>query len=217
MIEELASTFTGKAWVLLSDTESTCLQIPRQAQLLVKDIHHDCHIETGRLTSLAADSASAIICDDVLQRHANPSQVLKEMNHLLQPGGLAAICGAGSLRGRIAARLPANSSSLSDVLEWINRDTRLQVLGCYTHGSTPIYPVWRKNLQRFQIGLARAAVTRFPSSLGIAKYWAATRPGWVLLLQDKRYKPLPNGHSQRLNKLFNLNPSGAAFTRDRHQ
>lgn len=212
-IEQLISDLPGKTWVLLSDNDTTGLHVPSAVQLLVKNIDHNREELSGRVTTLSADCASAVICDDVLQRNHNPLQVIKEINHVLRPGGIAVICGAGSLRGKLAAQLPAESACLWDVLQWIHHETRLQLIGCYTHGSTPPSPAWH-HLERLDTYLASTSMRRIPSSINIAKHWAVTRPGWVLLLRDKRYQPLLNGRNQPIKTSFQFNPSGAALNRE---
>lgn len=219
LLEQLSSDFTGKSWLQLSLATTGLIQTPPNIHLAVEQLEPLEKAQSAsdkRLTSLPADCADLVLCDQLTQTHSNLEQLLNEIDHLLRPGGLVVLSGAGSLRGRLAAGVNNQAPGLSDITEKLDA-YNWQIKRCHSHGSQRKIQAWRRQLNHWKNRLAAQSARYFPSSLNTQLHWAATRPGWVILLSDSRYNFVGRTQSAPTNKTLQLKPTGgAALVRKKH-
>jgi hypothetical protein len=179
----------GSDWLQLSQRHIALMQTPESVQLHIQTVAISTLKATDadqRLTTLPAASADTIISDLPLQKN-NAEALRCEYEHLLRAGGQLILCGAGSLRGKLAADIPTDTLSLTDILVLFT-NSPLRPKACYHHGSQS-RAEWRQQLQYWQRQLEQQVLQKLPWVFAILAQQAAIRPGWVLLLEDGRARP----------------------------
>lgn len=215
LLEHLRQYLSGADWLQLSQTTNALVQPPVGNKLHIEVI--DDSVECAqkqlqqRLTALPASCADLIVCDPLIQQHSQPAILAQELSHLLRPGGHLVLSGAGSLRGRIAAGVDTKALDIHQVLALFN-NSHLQLAACYHHGSQSLDPKWRQHLQQWNYQLKASANQRLPWLLPLFIHWAATRPGWVLILNDRRSRPTGLGSKIQLQKISLKPAAGVAAT-----
>lgn len=205
----------GADWLQLSQCSAALLAPQLGANLHIETLNNATQAQTRhlqqRLTSLPSGCADLIFCDPIIQQHSQPQLLAQELQHLLRPGGRVVLSGAGSLRGRIAAGVDSSALSLQQVLALFS-GSKLQLEACYHHGSQAQHPPWRGQLEAWNRKLSTAANQRLPWLLPLFLHWAAMRPGWVLILSDRRRRPSGLGSTARTAKISLKPAAGTAAT-----
>lgn len=215
LLAALCQQFSGTDWLQLSQTSKALVTPPRGTQLHIEAISYSTQPNQQqrrqRLTDLPACCADLIVCDPLIQQHPQPELLAQELSHLLRPGGQIALSGAGSLRGRMAARISNKALNIHQVLALFS-GSHLQATACYHHGSQIQHKQWRQQLQQWNYQLKANANQRLPWLLPLFLHWAATRPGWVLILKDRRSQPRGVGSKIQAQKLSLKPAAGTAAT-----
>lgn len=196
-LDQVIPTLTGRDWLVLSKQQHAACQLPSNKNVQLETIDPVDILDNNRITSLPAACADGIICDAIAQLHRHPDLLMQEIGHLLRTGGWAILMGAGSLRGKVAAGLPQGTSDLNALIQALE-NTELSIHACYSHGSAPHAQTWRRTFAKMTEISRRWVMKAIPSSHPLFVQWAATRPGWVLLLKAQQPSPTRPASSKKL-------------------
>lgn len=95
----------------------------------------------SRSLPLATDQAEMVLLFDVLERHANPVGLLKEVRRVLQPGGVALIVGPRREAGEDAPTDPEHRYTWQQLANQLELGLGLRLLNSAEGGSTELIAV----------------------------------------------------------------------------
>lgn len=196
VLAQLTPQLTGRDWLTLHNAGTQAIQLSSKSQTKSLELQPPT-VHTGRITALPANCVDGILCQNSFQAYNKSDLLVKEIEHLLRPGGWLLVTGAGSLRGRMAADMPTGVLDLPAVAKLFSA-SHLQVSACYSHGSQPHNQQWRQRLAKVGLWLNQNVMKNATATHPAFIQWATTRPGWVLVLTDRRHNPSRPASSSKL-------------------
>lgn len=191
-LQRVVPQLTGRHWVQFSQQANPllCRQTTDSGSLWVEVIEPQLQnpnlnlCANTRLTTFSRQSADGIICDQLIQSHPQPERIIKEIRHVLRPGGWVLISGAGSLRGKQAAGIASECLRPQQIAELLASD-KLKLIQCYSHANNQAEAPWKQRIEQWRMSFHSYACRQLPSLLPLLCAHANTRPGWLMLFKDE--------------------------------